>query len=142
MKQIKIPNRLSRYAVWLSALCFTASLLLPAYTIDYYGTLKPEFGFSAFLLGPIGLFAGHFSWLANLFLFFSWSKRTGPRSQEAVALAVVGLLIAVTFLVPENIAYGSAGEFSYTAAMGYYTWLASIGLAAIAAYLYREPAPV
>lgn len=123
-----------RNLLWGSKIAFCVSLLLPAYT-TYYGDHS---GLEALLLGPIGLFAGHFSWLANPFLWFVW--RTTRRGRfEFSFMSVIALFLAITFLFHEEIAVGSAGMYSYTAHVGYYLWLVSIGLALIGGFLgWRE----
>jgi hypothetical protein len=118
---------------------FSASLFFVAYTTNYDGKPKEHFGLEAFLLGPIGLFAGHYSWIANPLLLFAWARRTDPNWGQSFVLAVVAAAFALSFLLPKTIAVGSAGEYSYAANIGYYLWLLSIALAAIAAALFKSP---
>lgn len=133
-------NRFSLWLVRASIGAYATSFALPAYTTDYYGRLQVHLGLEAFLLGPIGLFAAHFSWLANLFLWFAWGKRTGSNTGRSLVFAVIALMLALSFLLPERIAVGSAGERPYSAGPGYYLWLCSIALAAVSAHLYEEHA--
>ncbi|WP_162059812.1 hypothetical protein [Undibacterium sp. KW1] len=129
---------LSYWSLRASLTAFVACLALPAYTTDYYGKTSVHYGLEAFLLGPVGLFAGHFSWLANLLLWLSWFKHTDETRGQSVVFAVLSLVLACSFLFGKLIAVGSAGEFPYLAATGYYVWLASMVMAAIAAFQLKE----
>jgi len=123
-------------SLWLfmaSMAAYFGSLALPAYQTDYYGQLKTHYGLEALLLGPIGFFAGHFSWIANPLLWVSWAKRHGPDSGLSFVLACLALIAAGLFLVGNKIAEGSAGEFAYHASVGFYVWLGSMAAAAAAA---------
>jgi len=126
----------SRWVHWTGLFAFTLSLALPAYLTDTNGTPQYHFGFEAFLLGPVGLFAGHFSWLANLFLFRSWALRTRVNTRQSLFCAGLGLLVALSFEFSKTIAVGSSGEFTYTPGPGYFVWLLSLLLAGVAAHLY------
>ena len=127
---------ISRWLHWSSLFAFSLSLALPAYMTDTNGKPQYHFGFEAFLLGPVGLFAGHLSWIANLFLWRSWALRTRVSSRQSLVCAVLGLLVALTFEFRKTIAVGSSGEFSYSAGAGYFVWLLSLVLAGVAAHLY------
>lgn len=108
---------------------YALSLVLPGYRAsgDSY------YGFFCLLLGPIGLFGGHFSWIANPLLVFSWMRFTSGAAASALALAVTALLMALTFLFEDKIPVGSSGEFSFEIGMGYWVWLTSVALAVLAA---------
>ena len=95
-----------------------------------------HFGLEAFLLGPIGLFAGHFSWLANPFLWISWTKRNVSSRSGAAIWAVVSLLVAISFFLPKTIAVGNSGWYSYQPAMGFYLWIGSMSIALLSACLH------
>lgn len=98
------------------------SLLTPAYVQDYYGKPQYVFGFMVFLLGPVGFFAGHFSWIANIFLFLGFRKRKS-NIDSSNFFFFVAIISALTFLLPDKIASGSAGEYEYHAHIGFYVWL-------------------
>ena len=133
------PNSLSNALRSLSVVLFIASLPLPAY-VTYSGsqTLN-HFGVEALLLGPIGFFAGHFAWLANLLLWASWAKRTQPGISPAFLLALLAFPAALLFPLSETVAVGSAGTYRFYVSVGYYLWLASMTVSAAAAYTYRQP---
>ena len=109
---------------------FFMCLALPA-----YHAYEDVPGIEALLLGPIGLFGGHFSWLANPALAAAWAMYWKKRYAAAAKIAIVALLFAGTFLLGNTIPVGSSGNFSYRALSGYYVWLASIGYTAVAAAL-------
>lgn len=109
---------------------FLLSLALPA-----YHAYEDTPGLAAFLLGPIGLFGGHFSWLANPALATAWIMCRKKRYVAALTASVVATLLAATFLLQDSIPVGSSGDFPYQALSGYYVWLASIGYTIVAAAL-------
>lgn len=127
-KGMAILLAISKYKItWVIILL---SLLTPAYVQDYYGKSQYVFGFMAFLLGPIGFFAGHFSWIANIFLFLGFIKRK-TNIDSSNLFFVVAIISGLTFLLPEKIASGSAGEYEYHAHIGFYLWLFSMVCALI-----------
>jgi hypothetical protein len=114
---------ISKYNIFV--VIFVLSLITPAYKYDYYGTLHYSFGIEAFLLGPIGLFAGHFSWLANVFLLLAvLTQKNKPNLSNC--MFIISLAVACTFLLGKTIAVGSAGDFEYHVHVGFYLWLLSI----------------
>jgi hypothetical protein len=129
-------NKSSRWLSWLSIALFVGSLGLPAYQVDYYGKSESHSGLESLLLGPVGFFAGHFSWLANPLLLGSWVKRTGRDSGLAFVLASLALIAASMFTLGNKIAQGGAGEFSYHVDIGFHLWLASMVAAGVAALIY------
>jgi hypothetical protein len=126
-------NALSRWLFWGSLFAYMVSLALPAYQT---GTAQDHYGIEALLLGPIGFFAGHFSWVANPLLWASWAKRTGQKSGLSFLLAFLALVAAALFFFGTTTAVGSSGEFQYHASVGFYVWLGSMVLASIAALVY------
>lgn len=122
----------------VSGVLLVLSLILPAYHVDYYSTPHTYFGWQALLFGPIGLAAGHFSWIANPLLLFAWlSRASGGRISFFLALLAFGF--AASFLFGHTIAEGSAGMYPYRAGVGYIAWLAGIALAAVVAFSLPEP---
>ena len=121
---------------WLTAsrITYVLCVLVPAYTTDYYGTVQWHWGLEAFLLGPIGFFAGHFSWAANPLIWFAWKKMKKSNYTAAISGSVIALALASTFLLQKTIAVGSAGEFPYAAHLGYYLWLLSMLLVVVSGY--------
>ena len=133
--RIKISSWLARVSLAMYVIC----LFLPAYRTT---ERQQHLGIEALLAGPWGIFSGHFSWLANLFLLLSFTKRAGQTRQRPLLLSTVALLLALTFLLKEDIPVGVQGYFSYSAGVGYYVWLSSIALAVLAAYLSSTPAEI
>ena len=130
-------NDRERSIKWLlifSVVTYVASLCVPAYDTDMYGRPQPHWGLEALLLGPIGLFAGHFSWLANPALWIAW-LRLKRRKSGGTRLSLLGAALALTFLFSERIAVGSAGEFAYSVGIGYVLWVAAMISAALAGIL-------
>jgi len=119
-------TQLGRALLALSALTYIACLAMPAYRPTEGGTY---YGWAALVLGPIGLFGGHFSWLANTFLVLYWIAIWREKYGTAVISSVLAMCIALTFLRGVAIPVGSAGSFPYEVLFGYYTWLTSIALA-------------
>ena len=128
----------SRWLARASLAAYVASLCVPAYRTDYYGGPQSHFGIEALLLGPIGLFAGHISWIANPVLWQAWRKRTSSSHGLSFALALLAFVIAASFLLGKTVAVGSAGEYAYHATFGFYLWLVSMVLAAAAAWSYSS----
>jgi hypothetical protein len=122
--------RLWRVLFYVSLAAYGLSLLLPAY---YAGREKWP-GWAALLLGFIGVIGWHFSGYANAFLWLSWASLRSARSVRALSFALVALVLAATFLLGHSIPTGSGGDSAYTIQLGYWVWLLSIGLTAIAAY--------
>lgn len=132
-------NTVSDLLLGLSMLLFFVSLAVPAYVTTEGRNSQDHYGLEALLLGPIGFFAGHFAWVANLFLWASCSKRAQPGISPAYLLALLALPVASLFLLSEKITVGSAGTYEYYTSIGYYLWLASMAVAAGAALMYRQP---
>lgn len=131
-------NKVSRWLAGASVVAFLVSLALPAYQTNRYGHLHNHSGLEAFILGPIGLFAGHISWAANAVLVLSLAKRTSPHYGLSFVLALLASVLACTFLLGKSIAVGDVGEFPYSASWGFYVWLLSMSLAAAAACTYPQ----
>lgn len=116
-------------ASWLmgmSGVLYLSCLALPAYLPLYSANAERYFGIFAFLLGPIGLFAGHYSWLANVALLAAWIRYSNNNPKSGIAWCVTSLALALSFLVEKTIAVGSAGDYPFEILSGYWVWLASI----------------
>ncbi|WP_155516650.1 hypothetical protein [Ralstonia solanacearum] len=101
-----------------------------------YAEAGVYYGWVALLLGPIGLFGGHFSWLANPLLWGSWIALRKGYFDVALAVAVIAIATALTFLVGKTIPVGDSGNYAYEVRFGYYIWLTSIALAGTAAAIH------
>lgn len=118
----------------LSGILYIVCLATPAYHPSIgYAEAGVYYGWAALLLGPVGLFGGHFSWLANPLLWCSWITFRKNNYRVAFAYAVVAIAMALTFLRGETIPVGSSGNYPYEILFGYYIWLTSIGFAGAAA---------
>jgi len=117
---------------------YVACLALPAYVTVEGGSSQAHLGLEALVLGPLGILNGHFSWLANPFLWGAWITRTRSGDTPSFMLALLAIPVAALFALGDKIAVGSAGEYLYHAAAGYYLWLGSILAAGAAAFFYRD----
>ncbi|MCT7307917.1 hypothetical protein [Ralstonia wenshanensis] len=138
MELMKVGQRkVERALAMLSGILYIVCLATPAYhPAISHAEAGVYYGWAAILLGPIGLFAGHFSWLANPLLWSSWIALQMDHFYSAFTTAVVALAVALTFLAGKTIAVGDAGEFPYEVRFGYYLWLASIALAGAVAAIH------
>lgn len=110
--------------------CYLASFFLLAYATPG-STSSEHLGLEAFLLGVPGLFSGHVAWLANLALWFSWTRN---RTQAALAsaAAVLATCVALSFLAYSEVPVGDAGMVHFAVGPGYCLWVASMAIAALA----------
>ncbi|MBX3794472.1 hypothetical protein DEE89_14965 [Ralstonia pickettii] len=138
MELMKVRQRkVERALAMLSGILYIVCLATPAYHPAMgYAEAGVYYGWAALLLGPIGLFAGHFSWLANPILWSSWIALQKGHFYAAFTSAVVAIAVALTFLAGKTIAVGDSGEFPYEVRFGYYVWLASIALAGAVAAIH------
>nr|WP_321271499.1 hypothetical protein [uncultured Tolumonas sp.] len=97
------------------------SLCLPA----YIAREENWYGIFALILGPAGLFAGHFSWLANPLFFIAIKKYNSSDFIACTYYSISALLIALTFTINKTIPIGDVYA-SYKLSYGYYLWLFSM----------------
>lgn len=111
---------------------FVLCLLMPGYNAEngnYYGWFL-------LLTGYYALPSGEVSWLANIFLFMSWSWLTiSPRFLPLMS-AIIAIILALTFAVKDTawVYNWSSAEAEFSLGIGYYAWFFSMVFAAIAAY--------
>jgi hypothetical protein len=130
MRTKNMPRLLATLSLVLYFIC----LATPAYhPVIGYAEAGVYYGWAALLLGPIGLFVGHFSWLANPLLWFSWLKFRRKNYGTAFVASILAIIMALTFLLNETIPVGSSGSYKYEVLFGYFLWLGSVVLAAFAA---------
>lgn len=130
-------TRLTKVLSWLSGILYLASLLSPAYhPVISYAEAGVYYGFAALLLGPIGLFGGHYSWLANPLFWYSWFAIRRTSFPSALAASVVAMIAALSFLAGKTIPVGSSGTFPYEILFGYYVWLCAIALSGSVAIVH------
>lgn len=119
-----ILNQLKLNADGLSILVFVACLLLPGFYVG--DTQRENLGLSLLLTGWLGLFAGHFAWLANP-LFLIAILRQNRKPGQAAVFALIGFLVALEFLVHKRILIDGGGgtERITGVGWGYVLWLSS-----------------
>ncbi len=123
----------------LSLALYALSFTLPAFVTLYQATETTP-GYLAFLIGPLGIVAGHLAWFANPLLWFSWATRMSSRSERSFNTAILAFVLAASFLFYETVPSGSAGDYPFRVSIGYFVWLASIGAAALSAKQYSRTA--
>jgi len=90
--------RLPKMITLLSVFVFAASLTQNAYYIAGENPKAWSPAFYSLLLGPIGLFAGIFEWLANPVLFAAWVFSFGGKNKIALLLGIVASALMLAFL--------------------------------------------
>lgn len=111
---------------------YIACLFLPAFRPMTNGSPGQIYtGLLALALGPLGFIALNFSWLANVCLWFGWSKIIRQRQEAAIAWCLGALAFALSFLLYPKIPVGSSGAFAFEVMIGYDVWIASIAFALI-----------
>jgi len=120
---------MTKRLIHLSLILFIISLFLPAFT---FGTSNVYEGYSALLLGPLGVLAYCFVWFANPFLFISWVKYSNKQYDKGYSYSIISLIFTLSFLLYQRLPEGSAGNHTFTIGSGYYVWLLSIVLCLVA----------
>ncbi|RXV65139.1 hypothetical protein D1006_33860 [Burkholderia stabilis] len=94
-------------------------------------------GWQVLLTGWMGVLAGIYAWLANPLVLAAWVLTVKRYRTQAVVLAVLALLFGMSFLTQHQILVNEAGDVEpvHLDAIGYWCWLASFGVAAVAAAL-------
>lgn len=82
------------------------------------------------------------SWYANPVLYVAWFFISRADRKKALRFSVAALLLAAWFLLVRNVAVSEQGALSDVTgyALGYWLWLASTGLAVVAALLVKSKA--
>jgi hypothetical protein len=117
-------NKLKSKADYLSLVAFVACLFFPGFYVGE--TQRENPGYALLLTGWLGVFGGHFSWLANpLFLIAFFRRNTKP--SQATLLAFFGFVIALEFLVHKRILTDEGGGTAQITGVGwgYVLWLTS-----------------
>jgi hypothetical protein len=124
----------SNFTKGLSALLYIISLTLPGFTTPDLAS-NSYTGIYLLIIGPIGLFAGEFSWLANIFYLLALSRVTNPSRITTIVFSVMAVLISLIFAFGKTIAVGSSGMFPYNLSYGYYFWVAAMGLMVVSSII-------
>lgn len=138
MRITNLKKILSVYslAIVASVALYIACLFSPAYRPMTNGAPGQIYlGLNALVIGPLGFIALNFSWLANLCLWFGWSKILHKRQEAAIAWCLSALAFALSFLLYPKIPVGSSGAFSFEIMIGYHLWIASIVFALVASVM-------
>ena len=125
---------LARVSLMLSVILFAASLTQDAFCVS--GICSDWQGWSILLFGALG----HTSWFANPLLGFSWIATLSARRVPALILSLAALLLAGSFMFETSVITNEAGMANPVTGLreGYFLWLASMALGALAALFARK----
>jgi hypothetical protein len=114
----------------LSIIVFATSLTQNAYYIAGENPKAWSPAFYSLLLGPIGLFAGIFEWLANPVLLAAWVFSFAGKNKIALVLGIVASALMLAFLFRHTIIASEAPTYAKIIGygVGYWLWLTSTGL--------------
>lgn len=109
----------------ISIILFGLSLFSDAFYVGE--TYKSHKAYELLLIGWLGLFDGHLSWLANVFYLIALYKVNKATSRIWAGFA---LALAISFLFHEKILINEAGHHSSITAYGwgYFCWVCAIGV--------------
>jgi len=84
-------------------------------------------GWGEFAVGWISLFSGTVAWLGNPLLIASWIALYRKRVQVAATLALLALVLMLSFLLNKRIIFNEAGSESGISGygLGYWLWVSS-----------------
>jgi hypothetical protein len=127
-------SKTARVALMLSVVLFAASLMQDAFCVS--GICSDWPGWSILLFGVLG----HTSWFANPLLGVSWIATLLARRLPALILALAALSLAGSFMFETTVITNEAGMANPITGLreGYWLWLASMALAALAAFFARK----
>lgn len=122
--------RLPKIITFLSIIVFATSLTQNAYYIAGENPKAWSPAFYSLLLGPIGLFAGIFEWLANPVLVAAWVFSFAGKNKIALLLGIVASALMLAFLFRHTIIASEAPTYAKIIGhgAGYWLWLTSAGL--------------
>jgi hypothetical protein len=122
--------RLPKMITLLSIIVFATSLTQNAYYIAGENPKAWSPAFYSLLLGPIGLFAGIFEWLANPVLLAAWVFSFAGKNKIALVLGIVASALMLAFLFRHTIIASEAPTYAKIIGygVGYWLWLTSTGL--------------
>lgn len=118
---------------------FVLCLLMPG----YYAEGTNLYGWFLFIFGLFGLPLGEIGWIANMALFMCWSTLTGAPRVVPLVCAIGAIVLALCFAAQDTAwSYNWSGkEAEFSLKIGYYTWVISMVLAAIAAFTNKTSKP-
>jgi hypothetical protein len=135
-----VGNQLTAYRFWqYGSLGLSVLLYLLCLPLDAFCASACQPSYSILISGPFGLLASltNWTWLANPVLFGAWvalafGAKTVSEALEfaalALALSVLALLIAISFLLQREVIMNEAGIPNPIRAygIGYWVWLSSM----------------
>jgi hypothetical protein len=127
-------------AVVLSALLYLGALAFPGFYV-VQGTEDPKpwiEGFWLLVFGPFALLQGIVAWIANPLLVAAWIALWKRKRGLGLFFALAGMVFALTFFLNHRFHDGSQMNSIVHAAIGYWLWLASLGVVAIGAVLPQD----
>jgi hypothetical protein len=115
--------RLPKIITLLSIIVFATSLTQNAYYIAGENPKAWSPAFYSLLLGPTGLFAEIFEWLANPVLLAAWVFSFAGKNKVALVLGKVGSALMLAFLFRHTIIASEAPTYAkiigYGAGIGF-----------------------
>ena len=122
--------RVPKIITLVSVIVFAASLTQNGYYIAGENPKAWSPAFYSLLLGPIGLFAGIFEWLANPVLLAAWVFSFAGRNKIALLLGIGASALMLAFLFRHTIMASEAPTYAKITGYGagYWLWLTSAGL--------------
>jgi hypothetical protein len=136
---------MSRRFFWLIpiALCWVASLLLPAVTV---GTGPTVDGWTLLRRGWQAADSGIYAWYANPLFLLAWLAAAGRLFRIAAVISVPGLLLGLTSLAAGDLARAGGlpvSELGFRA--GFFLWLLALAALAVCccwrSFVVREAGP-
>jgi hypothetical protein len=119
----------------VSVLVFAASLTQNCYNVRGEAPGAGPPGVWLLFIGPFGLMAGVFEWLANPVLFAAWVFSFAGKNKIALILGLVACAVMAAFLFRQTIIASEAPTYEKIThyGPGYWLWLSSALIATVGA---------
>ena len=120
-------ERLPKIITVVSIIVFAVSLTQNGYYISGENPKAWSPAFYSLLLGPIGLFAGIFEWLANPVLAAAWVFSFAGKNKIALLLGSLASALMLAFLFRQTIIASEAPTYANIIGYGagYWLWVIS-----------------
>jgi hypothetical protein len=139
-------KRVPKIITLLSIIVFAASLTQNGYYISGENPKAWSPAFYSLVLGPIGLFAGIFEWLANPVLLAAWVFSLAGKNKIALLLGSLASALKLAFLFRQTIIASEAPTYAKIIGhgAGYWLWVTSGMLVIVSATigLMKERQPI